>query len=391
MELATGLIAVKMDTVLFQTDAPDLVLSRDIFGAAYLCSLIEIDSAGQHYLAVQISNERLSTLRSGGIDLRTALTEPETAAHFEGRAFSDEPKVIHLKVVDDVPEAWLPAEGFLLSNFSVVSADDVVKEAIAKNSAVIVCAMNPPESRGTTPRVDADRLAGYIKAFQMLVRQAAKNVANVTPTPKKKNSVDPFGLNVFAFSGGSFGIHFESKEHANLFGESLIGAAMKQIDDIMQAADLPVDQIADKLTPYKGATLAAYHNLLKFVDKHEAPFTYRWSEPASAVPRGSRITPAAAKAVAAILETETSLTKDPFGFVGHFTSVNTDRAPFAWSARDTKDGRHNGHADDPGVLSGVTIKTRQYALSCEYRLISTPAEEPTQRLYLLSAKPLDQQ
>src|SRR4051812_17521638 len=117
MPTATGL-AVRMETVLFQTDAPDLVVARDTFGqAAYLCSLIDIDLVGYHFVAVQISSDRLASLRTGAIDLRAALVEPEAKAFYHGHSLVGRGGTIHLEEVDALPEDWLPDPGFLLSNF----------------------------------------------------------------------------------------------------------------------------------------------------------------------------------------------------------------------------------------------------------------------------------
>src|ERR1700674_1211020 len=83
--LSRAAVQVVIDTVLLETDAPDLLLARDIVGTPYLCSLVRVDFTGHLFLAVQISSNRLASLRSGQIDLRSVLAQPEMSMQYEGR------------------------------------------------------------------------------------------------------------------------------------------------------------------------------------------------------------------------------------------------------------------------------------------------------------------
>lgn len=117
----TTAVTVMIETVMFYTDAPELVLGRDEFGTAYLCLLVSLDAAGHHYLAIKISSSRLMELRSGRMDLRHALVTPERADYFSGHIQPGERVAITLEPLQDVPPEWFPQEGFLLSNFEGVS------------------------------------------------------------------------------------------------------------------------------------------------------------------------------------------------------------------------------------------------------------------------------
>ncbi len=379
-----------METILFHTDAPDILLARDEFGARYLCHLVALDRDGHQFLAINISEGRLADLKLGAIDLRAALVQPERRVYYKGHVPPGERLAIHLDQIDDVPSDWWPEPGFLLSNFiDDVPDEQVVKDAVSKNSAVIVCGMNPPEAMGEVPKVDADRLAKYISAFQELVAQAGRRALNRLSAADKRNNHDPATLQVFAFSPGSFRIHFSSKSGADLFGQSVVGEAMRHIDELMEVSSRPVEQIAAGLVPYKGATLSAYHHLLKFIDKGETAFSYRWSDPAMGESSGFKITRESARAIAAILEAETTLTSEPLTFSGRFTSVNTERAPYSWTARDGEDKKVNGHIhkDAPGVLNDVRIRTQQYVFDCERSLVTTPSGDPAWKMYLKSVSP----
>jgi hypothetical protein len=384
-------VRVGIDTVLFETDAPEIVLSRDVVGAAYLCSLTALGRDGLHFLAVQISSERLASLRTGGIDLRSALLHPEIPTHYQGRMDGTDARTIHLEAIDDVPPEWLPDEGFLLSDFEEeVSEDEVVKEAMTKNAAVIVCRMNPPEARGTVPKVDVDRLAECLRSFQSLVRHATKHALSALSGSRRANyNEDAPVLQVFAFSPGSFNIHFESKHQADLLGSSIVGAAMQQVDELMALAAKSPDEALEGFKRNKGHVLAAYHNLMRFVGDEDSPFTYRWSEPSMSTTRGESVSPAAARAMIAILDTRDTLRVEERVFHGRFTSVNTDRRPLSWAARDDEAKSHHGFLiDEAGhSLEGVTIRTQRYRFACEERLEKPASGRSSLRLYLKAVMP----
>jgi hypothetical protein len=92
----------------------------------------------------------------------------------------------------------------------------------------------------------------------------------------------------------------------------------------------------------------------------------------------------------AIIEQEKTLLVEEHAFTGRFTSVQTDRHPFSWTARDSDDVRSFGtvHENSAEILSGVTIKKQQYAFSCDKRLVTTPSGDPVHRLFLKSLTPL---
>jgi hypothetical protein len=393
--LSIGEVPVVIDTVLLESDLPDLLLARDRVETMYLCSLAKTDREGFLFLAVEISSARLSAFRSGLVDLRTVLVEPEMGTHFTGRATAGRPESLTLSALTtEVREEWLPETGFLMTAFAdAVSGEQVVEEAISKNAAVIVYGINPPEARGKIPKVNADRLADYIRAFQDLVRHAAKDAIGKMSKEAKRNAPpDPFALEVFGFSGGSFRIHFESKASADLFGGSIIGAAMRRIDELVDLSRLPADEAVEGFKAHRGHTLSSYRHLLKLVTDKEVAFSYQWAEPALTMPQGKGITLDTARAAYAVLNIDETLDRVKFSYVARFTYVRTEPAPQGWGARDDEGEKKSGfvHEDSPSVLNGVTIKSTRYLLTGEERLVSPrTGGAPVLKQFLRQAIPQD--
>ena len=387
-------VSVEVSTVLYQTDAPEIVLCRDRVGSTYLCCLVALLHEGMRYLAVQISGERLADLRSGVIDLRAALVGPEMALHYEGLSSdSASPSIVLTPLEAPPPESWLPDDGFMLNDVEA-EADDIAisKDSLVKNAAVIVYTIDPPEARGTTARVDADRLAAYVRNFQELVKRAGDRAkTRLNAAARKALPDDAFTLRVFAVSPGSFKVHFEASDAANLYGASATGEAMIEIDRLMQSAHLPPAEAIAVLAESKGHVLGAYYELMRLVAKQNVPFSYRWSDPGLPTSQGFGVSVAEARAIVAILETQDTLKSVPFSFYGRFTSVKTEPPPFSWIARDDDGKKRQGflHEDHTNALDGVRIKASRYLLLGEERLLASPKGEPALKLFLVSAEPQD--
>ena len=381
-------VAVTIETVLFETDAPDLVLARDAVDGSYLCALTTVSARGHHFLAIQISDKRLASLRSGAIDLREALTKPETPLHLAGWLVpvQGEP-AMRLEAVTDVPEEWLPAEGFFLSNFEEYETDNasVVDDALSKNRTVIVYSLNPPESRGLAPRIQADSLAKALSKWQALVRHATDKVLEKASNSLKRSfGPDVAVLEVFSFSPGSFRVHLESKASPNLFGESPVDAALERIDELMELTEKGADAQLEGFKRNQGPFIAAFHNFMKLVVEQKSTVGYRWARPGMAKSSGHQITPVTAAAVCAILKTHKPLGEVEIQFEGRFTSVNGSVEPYSWIAYDTALRRRKGllHEKAGSLLDGVTIKTETYGFICDQRLEETADGQQVLKLYL---------
>ncbi len=387
---------VLIETILLQSSVPELLLARDVVDTTYLCALTDADDRGFHFIAVQISDSRLAKFRTGAIDLRAIVTDPERPLRFAGWLPPGNEHLIDLVQVDEFIEDWLPESGFYLNAFEdEVSVEETVNEAIIRHAAVIVAGLNPPEAMGIRPVINADRLAECLNAFQSLVKRATKAVIRTLPDDLRANYADDAHvLQVFSFSYGSFNVHLAAKDNPDLFGSTIVGDAMKMIDGLMGLTQKSPDEaLAGLKEQPKGLVLAAYEELMQFVAEQESAFTYRWSEPAHPVASGHKVTPVAAKAMIEILDSKEIEKTEPFTFTGRFTSVNTDITPRTWRARDLDDKRQTGelHENSTEILNGVTIRTQQYTFFCEERLLKPISGRAKSKLFLKSIKASPQQ
>lgn len=384
-------ITATIKSVLLETDVPDLLLARDVVGTTYLCCFIAREEEGDRFLAMPVSPNRLASFRAGTIDLRAVLLGSETGIYFDGRYENDngEP-LLHLNELEELPNEWLPDAGFLLTDVVGPRPDaEAVREAIASNSAAVICSFNPPEARHGVPRMDADDLAKGITWFQALVKYVhKKRVSGLPAAARRAIEPDAWVLQATAFSAGSFRVHFESKHSGGLLGATHVGVAMTKVDELLSVASLPADQQLEVLSQHKGHSVAALQQLLKFISKEKAGLTYSWADPQTAEAAGREVSPVAAEALCAVLEHRKELAVEEVKFTGEFIRVAEDRK--TWRARDldSQRQRHGAlHAETPDLLRGIVIADVRYEFVCDERIQQRATGAMVPKLFLKSVNP----
>lgn len=380
-------VTVVIDSVLLETETPDIVLASDAVGTRYLCCLVERNEVGDRFVGVPISAVRLAQFRSGRIDLRTILTEPERGDAYEG-AFSSEadrrPR-IQFESVPRIADHWLPDAGFLLTAVLGEFEDvDVIREAVTRQAAFLVCRFDPPEARGRH-KIDADHLAEGVKAFQMLVKYALKKTfAGLSTAARQALGTDAHVIQATVFAPGSFEVHFESKHGANLIGLSSVGQAMPKVDALLGLTGMRADEQLPILRENRGHAVSALQRLLRFIAKEGATFEYRWADPAMQRTSGREVTPVAADALCAVLDHRTELTVEEVRFTGRFVRVAEDKK--TWQATEEGSGtirRGRVHSDAATILQGVRITEERYDFVCHERVEETTSGRQVPKLILV--------
>lgn len=104
-------VIVEIDTVLLETDLPEVAVAHDADGVAYVCALTSAKKSGLHYVAVAVSGERLAMLMAGDIDLRDVLVSLDSQP-LHG-TIADGSTMLSLERMG-FPEEWLPEPGLFI-------------------------------------------------------------------------------------------------------------------------------------------------------------------------------------------------------------------------------------------------------------------------------------
>ena len=123
--LTNASAVVAVESVLVEIDGPQLVISRDAVGARYLCIATRTDKDGDHYLGVQISDERLRQLRDGALEVRAVFDQPEMGMLYEGvLRRTKRQAAIHFVAQSDIPTRSLPGKDLFLTDFEDPPEDE---------------------------------------------------------------------------------------------------------------------------------------------------------------------------------------------------------------------------------------------------------------------------
>ena len=373
------------ETLVFY-DGPELFVAYDQLDTAYVCLLVDLKDEIDKYICVPVSKGRLANLLSGEMDLRQVLESSETGEAYEGRVIQGNLEHFDVRPLSggDIPEAWLPEEGFFIEGWPV-SDTRVVEEAHERNQAVIHWAFRPPEAT-LEPKITAEHLSQGVKLVQRLLKWAY-SLAMRDGDRRVRERMEPaenIALEVYAFSPGSFTLHMQAAAGGDLFGYSEIAKALSILDEVSSSEQDLEDTVA-MIARYGGHFATAYKNLLRFIVENETPVSYEWSMPPREDSTRRNIPRRSAQPLYDALVLRVDIGREEKRLVGTLSKVDLDRS--TWRLHDDEGSGHNGHWDQTSTvtLGGLVIETQRYEFVCEERLEEEHATgREFTRLYLKS-------
>lgn len=352
------------ETLLFY-DAPQVFTAVDQVGAWYVCTLVEENADSNKYLCAPASALRIKSFAEGALDLRTIYEKPELDELYIVEARSNDLMGLCSVSVNlsDVQPSWIPDPGFYLKTEKPHAK--VAEEAMEKQRGIIHCRLNPPEAERES-KITAEHLGQGVRLIQRLVKQAyRKSLKAVDATLRPTiSSADNYELEVVAFSGGSFTVHMQSANRADLLGFAQISRAFEMIDLISERVDNP-ELAVNKVAEYGGHFATAYKDLVKFISETGTPIEYEWSMPEQKTAKRYKITTSQAKPIYEEIIKRTELEGEEVRLVGKLTKV--DEKYRAWRLVKEDDQKEYGGYSERD-LAGLVIETQRYEFICEERL-----------------------
>jgi hypothetical protein len=381
--------SIQYQRTLVEYDVPQVFLATDAVGTNYLCLLVKQTEQHDRYASVAVSLGRLSDFLSGRVDLLTIMASPEMGVRYYVDLMGDETHKLVLHEVDVFPASWLPEEGFYLEDApELQTATPVTREASERNRAVLHLAMSPPEAQ-LTPKIDAYHLSTALGIFQSVVKFAYRKALASVNSAKRKilGTEENYGLEVFAFSPGSFTVHMQSKVPADLMGFVDIERAFEMIDSITAALEHP-DSAVDVMQEYRGHLTTSYRKLLGFIVENNAPLSYYWATPERSAPVQHKISVARAAALYDVFTRRKDLGVEEVVLSGRFIKASTKTGEWAL---ETDDGQeYRGVVADTSEVrfDGVVLGTIKYSLNCEERITGLGTGAERSRLFLVRLHPV---
>ncbi|MFH0924933.1 MAG: DUF6575 domain-containing protein [bacterium] len=373
------------DTLLFY-DTPIVFIGVDLINTNYVCQLIERDDKGDNYLCVQISPTRLVELIKGGLDLRNVFEVPELNQYYKITVVEDLNSSFELIPIDpkEIREDWLPKTGLFLEPVSENKEELILNEVKSRNSAIVHLILNPPES-AVGHVISVTHLAGALDLFQLMLRHAFKKVYTGFGKDFRKLSdfLDKYSLEVFALSPGSFKIHLQSKEKADISGYVEISKGLEKIDEITGSIG-DMNKSLEVLKANKGHLASSYINLLEFVIENDCPISYSWITPEREKPITKNISKKQAMPLYNEIAEYKELKVELLEIVGKI--IRSDVKKGTWTIETDEGKEYSGKIEEGENISlkGTVNDSEKYRFYCEEKIIERVGAAKETKEYLLT-------
>lgn len=331
------------------------MVGENAVGSKFISLLV--DDEESKYLSTPISIRRLASFINGHTDLRNIFVNPEISDYYTFN-YTAEDVVATLISVEDVLSDYLPEAGFYLKN----KAEDttIIQEAIEKNNAIVHIAFSDNKDSNS---IDADQLGDLLKSYQLTIENTfKKRISQVGPQYKAfYSSPSNYKLRAFASSPGSFNVHLFSTAHIDMFGNSLIGDALRKFDELLQN-NLTDDELLRLLRSVKGHTISSLRNLLQKVISLDIKIKHKWYAPDQSEVHVAYIDRHKAENITNILNSAEELAEELKEFTGFFEQVDIDKG--TWRILNSEDKKPYSGTSQISLQGTVVGENVIYRLIC---------------------------
>jgi hypothetical protein len=357
--------------ILIYFDGPQLFVGEDQVNTNYLCLLVAQYKEKDKFLCVPISKEKLKSFKLGEIDLKNLYSSPPTEELYLIETESIMNECIEMRKIElqDVPESWFPGEGFFYEEEKMKIDDEKIKkQAKESNRAIIHLTLNPPEAR-IANKISPDHLAGIVTIFQSLIKYAYKTGSKLMSAQKDKYySDDIYKLDIASTSPGSFTVHFQNRQPADLFGLSEIERAFFIIDGISEILN-DEKELIKKMKEYKGHFAGTYIRFLEGIIKNDMPLSYSWILPGIDKAKTKSIYKKSAKFAYDSLVSTEELSIEELELTGRVIKADDKTGKWTLSSdEDQKEYKGELSKKSKMNLEGIVIKSKIYKFFCEEKI-----------------------
>lgn len=273
---------VRLLEVYHSYDGPKLFACIAPTDQRYLVLWLGDEDEQDLWLCVPVSETRLQQVRSGGISLRSACLNPESGTLWRV-ATEALGKIASYRVVlpEELPDLDLPAEGAAL-DCATETIPQVLEtpalRAIQTGRDVWDYALEPEGSLRN--EVGVGVLSRSLQAAQQLLeslvasQEGYKSKFGKIPLSVK---ADAELVAVGAFPS-SFGLRLQSKVHADLFGTSKVGFAIRDLFTLVSLRD-DAEKLKETLGEMGGRVAARYAVFLTALSSGKTDLKMAWASP----------------------------------------------------------------------------------------------------------------
>jgi hypothetical protein len=372
---------INYKSTLFYYDGPQIFEARDNIGGNYIALMVD-DS---RYLAVGVAPEKLREFRNGSIDLRTLILSGVSGGWYiaDTSAGFTSPIKLELQEGNLAETDFLPDDGFVLHDRP--TEETALQEARSRNNIVMELSVEPPEA-AEDHKIRLDTYVALLQLVKSLVKHAyGASLRKADPKLRREvDRTDASLLNVVAAAApGSFRVVFEGVADPNLFGQSELSRAFKELDKVFEHVD-NVDEAVAAIKDYQGHFAGAYLKLLQLLVKTDTGLHYSWAEPTSDRPVNHAISKGQAKPLADALAEISNLGTETVAVEGALDKIDVSKG--IWRLKNPS-GDSSGISDEHSPSLAGLITGKPYMFTCREENQSIEGTGTERRvLYLVSLK-----
>jgi len=366
-------------------DGPQLFLAEDQVSSLYICLSVEDDGYYCKFLCVPISKFRLSHFLNDQIDLRKLFEDPEIGDYYiaDSSILLDSNLEANSIATDQIPKDYFPSEGFYFSRPSF-NVDELYTLSQKRRKGIVLLRLS--DRSASSNAITSSLLSQGLQRFQTFIKASYKrSLSSIKPSIRKHiDSPDYWNMETFGFSEGSFTIHLQTKNNADLAGNIELDRAFIIMNSIT-ASVIDIDKSIEELRKYKGHVVSAYKNLLEFIIQSDITLSYAWQTPLADEPIKRILAKWQVGPLYERFKDSHELSKETVTITGVLLKGDISQRG-SWILIDENDIMHRG-ATDPTIgesLQGITLGAR-YAFRCEEQIDEHPITgQETKKLILLS-------
>lgn len=304
-------------------DAPVLVSCKNNTGTFYLAVSVDTLPDAEKWLYVSISEERLTQVRTGGIDLRSAFARPEDGAAFLVKVPHNEERSASIELLEPaaITDDLLPAAGEFLSlpATTLPELEPIVEKARRERREVLRVALRLPLLRTEAP---AKLLGVMLSSLQDTINsigQAMRGESTKRGTISKDTMAEHEML-VTAFGAGSFEVELVSSHYANLFDQTEAAEALEEFVKVI-ATGSNADELQEHLRRLHARAAGSYLSFLRSIDKGVERTIVSWASPAGGE-RRVEVSALTVRAAIAIIQDQTLEERESFTLFATLVGAN---------------------------------------------------------------------
>lgn len=313
-------------------DQPLLFSAIDRLNRLYFVYNFEGDLTIDRWLMVSVSEDRLKAIRKGGVDIRSALANPETKQNYiitcdKKNGFTYSTRLIE---TDEINLDLLPISGFSLNIEEEIAYklfQTKIKEKSDSSNRIItelIFHLKNTFSHEAPVKLFTDVLS----EFQSMVFAAADLIHSKSPSlsgPFSSDTMEIGELLVMDVSPSSFKVILGSSNFVDLYGNSKLIEPINIISNLFNIGD-DLDSLKSEFEKFNPRLIKNYYYLLSnLVSEDLDHFEFNWVVPKAKTTQKSSITREIANKVKTYIELSDQSTSEEFIIFGKLVAASIPR------------------------------------------------------------------